>query len=103
MDFSKVIWLVVFYFVLSFIGRYPMKISTKKLFLTAAIMCKILIFTMAFVAVFASGIFEISEIFQNGDISNLSASDAAILIGVLLAILDIIDSFFEWTDIILEK
>lgn len=103
MNILSIIWLLIIYFVLGVIGRCPMETSKKKVCLTAAVMFKTFIFSVAFVTVFESGIFEISEIFRNGDISNLSASDAAVLIGVLLAIMDILDSFFEWTDIVLEK
>lgn len=99
MDVSKVIWLICIYFLLGVAGRYQMNGSKKKIVLMGAIVCKIMIFIFAFFAVFASGIVKISSIFKSGDISNLSATDAAVLIGVLLAVMDIIDSFFEWVDI----
>lgn len=99
MNIKTVGLLVLLYIILGVVGRFLKNYIQKKTVLMLANMCKTGIFFFAFFSIFVNDFPRIADIIRSKNLTNLSIADAAIFIGIILAIMDIIDSWFEWVDL----
>lgn len=102
MGIKSVPILVFVYLAFAIAGRF-FNSSEKKKALLATIIVRIALFVFALFATFIKDIPELASVFLNADLNYVSPPDLAVLIGIPLLLVDIVDSGFSWSDLKKEK
>lgn len=94
--------LFVLYFLLCFIGKVTKGQLSKTLSLLGLTL-KIAALAIVLGAILISEVNNVTEIIKNNSLKNLDVSDAIVIITIILASVDILDTCLEWADKAIEK